>query len=71
VASRGFPDGSFERRRQSVLSPRLVTAERICPTADDYPVEVISIEGQETLMLRPEHISELAAAWAGRSTAIH
>ena len=63
--------GFLEVSLRSSTEPRLVTAERICPTADDYPVEVISIEGQETLMLRPEHISELAAAWAGRSTAIH
>jgi two-component system chemotaxis sensor kinase CheA len=63
--------GFLEVSLRSSTEPRLVTAERICPTPDDHPVEVISIEGQETLMLRPEHVSELAAAWAGRSTAIH
>jgi two-component system chemotaxis sensor kinase CheA len=39
--------------------PVLVTGERICPTDDDYPLEVISIKGQETLLLRPEHITAL------------
>jgi two-component system chemotaxis sensor kinase CheA len=63
--------GFLEVSLRSSTEPRLVTAERICPTPDDHPVEVIAIDGQETLMLRPEHISELAAAWAGRSTAIH
>jgi len=64
--------GFLEVSLRSATEPRLVTAERICPTPDDHPVEVISIEGQETLMLRPEHISELSAAWAGRSSsAIH
>ncbi|HWO24995.1 MAG TPA: ATP-binding protein [Kofleriaceae bacterium] len=63
--------GFLEVSLRSATEPSLVTAERICPTADDYPVEIISVDGQETLMLRPEHISELAAAWAGRSTAIH
>jgi hypothetical protein len=63
--------GFLEVSLRSSTEPRLVTAERICPTPDDYPVEVVAIEGQEALMLRPEHISELAVAWAGRSTAIH
>jgi len=63
--------GFLEVSLRSATEPRLVTAERICPTPDDHPVEVIAIDGQETLMLRPEHISELAAAWVGRSTAIH
>jgi len=63
--------GFLEVSLRSATEPRLVTAERICPTPDDYPVEVVMVEGQETLMLRPEHISELAAAWASRSAAIH
>jgi two-component system chemotaxis sensor kinase CheA len=63
--------GFLEVSLRSSTEPRLVTAERICPTPDDYPVEVLSIEGQETLMLRPEHISELSAAWVGRSTTIN
>jgi len=63
--------GFLEVSLRSSTEPRLVTAERICPTPDDHPVEVIAIDGQETLMLRPEHVSELAAAWAGRSAAIH
>ncbi|MDX2088181.1 MAG: ATP-binding protein [Kofleriaceae bacterium] len=39
----------------------LVTAERICPTDDDYPLEVVSIKGQETLLLRPEHLPGMQA----------
>jgi hypothetical protein len=37
-------------------APQLVTAERICPTADDAPVEVVMIDGVEALLLRPEHL---------------
>jgi hypothetical protein len=36
--------------------PVLATGERICPTADDHPVEVICIDDEETLLLRPEHL---------------
>ena len=36
-----------------------VTAERICPTPDDYPIEVVSIDNQETILLRPEHLSRI------------
>ena len=39
--------------------PVLVTGERICPTSDDYPIEVISVDGQETLLLRPELVANL------------
>ena len=63
--------GFLEVSLRSSTEPRLVMAERICPTPDDHPVEVVSIEGQETLLLRPEHLSELASAWPGRSTAVH
>jgi two-component system, chemotaxis family, sensor kinase CheA len=52
--------GFLEVSLRAATEPRLVTAERICPTPDDHPVEVITIDGQETLLLRPEHVSELA-----------
>ncbi|HWU89557.1 MAG TPA: ATP-binding protein [Kofleriaceae bacterium] len=63
--------GFLEISLRSSTEPRLVMAERICPTPDDHPVEVVSIDGQETLLLRPEHLSELASAWPGRSAAVH
>ena len=48
----GFLDVAMKTASEAVL----VTGERICPTDDEYPLEVISIRGQETLLLRPEHI---------------
>jgi two-component system chemotaxis sensor kinase CheA len=39
----------------------LTTAERVCPTPDDHPIEVLEIDGVEALLLRPEHVAELAA----------
>jgi two-component system chemotaxis sensor kinase CheA len=55
--------GFLEVNLRAATEPRLVTAERICSTPDDHPVEVVVIDGQETLLLRPEHVTELAAAW--------
>lgn len=37
--------------------PTLVTADRICPTPDDYPLEVVVIDGRETILLRPEFLA--------------
>lgn len=34
--------------------PWLATATRICPTADDCPAEVVLIDGEEVLFVRPE-----------------
>jgi two-component system, chemotaxis family, sensor kinase CheA len=59
--------GFLEVSLRAATEPRLVTAERICPTPDDHPVEVVTVDGQETLLLRPEHVPELAAAWRRRS----
>lgn len=59
--------GFLEVFLRSSTEPRLVTAERICPTPDEHPVEVISVDGLETLLLRPEH----ASARASRFAAIH
>lgn len=41
--------------------PTLVTADRICPTPDDYPLEVVVIDGRETILLRPEYLATTAA----------
>jgi two-component system chemotaxis sensor kinase CheA len=54
--------GFLELSLRAATEPVLVTAERVCPTPDDYPVEVISIDGHETLMLRPEHVVDLNGA---------
>jgi two-component system, chemotaxis family, sensor kinase CheA len=35
-------------------APRQTMAERICPTGDDCPVEIVLIDGVEALLLRPE-----------------
>ncbi|MCW5806050.1 MAG: Hpt domain-containing protein [Deltaproteobacteria bacterium] len=58
--------GFLEVGLRAASEPRLVTAERICPTPDEHPVEVVLVDGCETLLLRPESIGELAAAWSGR-----
>jgi hypothetical protein len=54
--------GFLEASLRAATEPRVVTAERICPTADDHALEVVTIDGQETLLLRPEHLIELAVA---------
>lgn len=59
--------GFLEVSVRSATEPKLVVAERICPTSEDHPVEVVSVDGQETLLLRPEHVTELAAAWSART----
>ena len=33
--------------------PRLARAERICPTHQDYPCEVVLVDEQEALLIRP------------------
>ncbi len=43
-------------------APTLVTADRICPTPDDYPLEVVVIDGRETILLRPEYLATTANA---------
>ncbi len=39
-------------------APSAGTAERICPTSDVDPAEVIRIEGRDALLLRPEHLAK-------------
>lgn len=34
-----------------------VMAERVCPTGDDQPAEVVLIDGVEALLLRPAHLA--------------
>lgn len=54
--------GFLEASLRAATEPRIVTAERICPTPDDHAIEVVTIDGQETLLIRPEHLIELAVA---------
>jgi two-component system chemotaxis sensor kinase CheA len=61
--------GFLEVSLRAATEPRLVTAERLCPTPEDHPVEVVLVDGCETLLIRPERVTELAAAWSGRSIA--
>lgn len=49
--------GLLEIPIKVAAEPILMTAERVCPTPDDHPLEVILIDGVETLLLRPEHLS--------------
>ncbi len=46
--------------------PRLVTAQRICPTIATDPMEVVMVQGHEVLVLRPDQLSGAAAADARR-----
>ncbi len=58
--------GFLELSLRSATEPVLASAERICPTPDDHPVEIVTIDGQETILIRPEHLGGLAAAWPAR-----
>lgn len=37
-------------------SSRTLVAERICPTPDSFPVEVVTVAGAEVLLLRPDKL---------------
>ncbi|HEY5922082.1 MAG TPA: ATP-binding protein [Kofleriaceae bacterium] len=51
--------GFLEIPVRAATEPVLATAERVCPTPDDHPVEVIEIDGVEALLLRPEHVADM------------
>ena len=59
--------GQLHARYTAASLPRLVTAQRICPTTAADPMEVVMVQGQEVLMLRPDQLSGAAAADARRS----
>lgn len=76
------PTGPTERAAKNVLTlrrgllhahyaaaslPRLVTAQRICPTMASDPMEVVLVQGQEVLVLRPEQLAGAALLDAWRS----
>ena len=51
--------GFLEIAVRTATEPVLTIAERICPTPDDHPVEVVQVDGVEVLMLRPDRIADL------------
>ncbi len=53
--------GFLEIPLQTATEPVLATAERVCPTPDDHPIEVVMIDGVEALLLRPEHVVDRAS----------
>lgn len=59
--------GFLEVSLRAASEPELVTGIRRCATSDDDPLEVITVDGTDTLLLRPEHIGEIGAAWNGRT----
>jgi hypothetical protein len=42
--------------------PRLAMADRICPSAPNDPMEVVMVQGQEVLLLRPDRLAGAAGA---------
>jgi two-component system chemotaxis sensor kinase CheA len=52
--------GFLEIPIRTASEPVLATADRVCPTPDEHPVEVLEIDGVEALLLRPEHVADLA-----------
>jgi hypothetical protein len=38
--------------------PQRCTAQRVCPTSDGYPLEVVSIGGVEALLIRPRELHQ-------------
>lgn len=53
-----FETDSYGRAVNLVASaaPEPARGQRICPTPDSHPVEVISVEGAEVLLIRPERL---------------
>lgn len=60
--------GYMEVALPAVAEPRLVTAERICPTPDGHVCEVIRIDGRDALLVRPEHLEDALRERAARSS---
>lgn len=56
--------GFLELALRTASEPQLMTAERICPTSEDCPLEVVLIDGAEALLLRPEHVKSALARGA-------
>lgn len=52
----------FEVTLRAGGEPHPRTAERFCPTGDDYPAEVVLLGDMEALLLRPELLGALGGA---------
>ena len=59
--------GFLELSLRAASEPTLVVADRICPTPDDHPVEIVAIAGRETVLIRPEYLAEAVAGRAAAS----
>ena len=53
-------DGS-EVELIAAKSSRVATADRVCPTDESFPVEVVTIKGVEVLLLRPDKLAPSAS----------
>lgn len=54
-----FRSGAHQVRMVAGTSPKYAMADRICPTDDDDPAEVVAIEGAEVLLIRPDRLPGL------------
>jgi len=54
-------DGARVLMLQSACEPKLATALRCCPTPTDHATEVVLIDGEYVLMLRPDILSPATA----------
>jgi two-component system chemotaxis sensor kinase CheA len=56
--------GALHACYTAATSPRLATAHRICPTAATDPMEVVTVQSHEVLVLRPDQLPGAARACA-------
>jgi two-component system chemotaxis sensor kinase CheA len=49
--------GFHELAMPITAAPVLATAELVCPTPDDQPVEIVLVNGCEALLVRPEYLT--------------
>jgi two-component system, chemotaxis family, sensor kinase CheA len=54
--------GALHACYAAVSEPRLATGQRICPTAPTDPMEVVTVQGHEVLVLRPDQLTGPARA---------
>ena len=46
--------GRFRSLVWAAGTPRPAMAERVCPTTDDHPAEIVLIDGREAVLFRPQ-----------------
>jgi two-component system, chemotaxis family, sensor kinase CheA len=56
----GFKRGGVTLDVAATTNPRTARAERLCPTPADFPAEVVEIDGEESLLVRPQEIYRIA-----------